>query len=115
MDAFHSAIHKGLLMNSFNYKPDEILPNDFGSALHLINSDAVVNIIQYGTYGEPSLELVCEWDDEIATFPTTDEIKAVVVKENLDLVAAAEAKASAIGKLKALGLTTEEVQEAFGL
>jgi hypothetical protein len=30
-------------------------------------------------------------------------------------VAAAETKASAIEKLKALGLTTEEVQEVFGL
>jgi len=30
-------------------------------------------------------------------------------------VAAAEVRASAIGKLKALGLTSEEVREAFGL
>jgi len=96
-------------------KPESVDPDDFGRVLHLINSDAVVNIMQYGTYGTPSLKLVCEWDDAVATFPTADEIKAVVVKENLDLVAAAKARVSAIEKLKALGLTTEEVQEVFGL
>tara|TARA_B110000263_G_C14892708_1_gene322523 strand:+ start:171 stop:548 length:378 start_codon:yes stop_codon:yes gene_type:complete len=71
-------------MNSFNDKPDEVLPDDFGFALHLINADAVVNIMQYGTYGTPSLRLVCEWDDEVATFPTADEMNAAVVKGNWD-------------------------------
>jgi hypothetical protein len=71
-------------MNSFNDKPDEVLPDDFGFALHLINSDAVVEIIQTGVYGTPSLKLVCEWDDEVATFPTADEMNAAVVKGNWD-------------------------------
>jgi hypothetical protein len=71
-------------MNSFNDKPDEVLPDDFGFALHLINSDAVVEIMQTGVYGTPSLELVCEWDDDVATFPTADEMNAAVVKGNWD-------------------------------
>jgi len=69
-------------MNSFNDKPDEVLPDDFGFALHLINSDAVVEIMQYGAYGTPSLKLVCEWDDEVATFPTADEMNEAVVVAN---------------------------------
>jgi len=28
--------------------------------------------------------LVCEWDDEVATFPTADEMNAAVVKGNWD-------------------------------
>jgi uncharacterized protein YjiS (DUF1127 family) len=71
-------------MNSFNDKPDEVLPDDFGFALHLINSDAVVEIMQTGVYGTPSLELVCEWDDDVATFPTADEMNAAVVIANWD-------------------------------
>ena len=71
-------------MNSFNDKPDEVLPDDFGFALHLINSDAVVNIMQTGVYGTPTLRLVCEWNDEVATFPTADEMNAAVVKGNWD-------------------------------
>ena len=71
-------------MNSFNDKPDEVLPDDFGFALHLINSDAVVEIMQTGTYGTPSLKLVCEWADEVATFPTADEMNAAVAIANWD-------------------------------
>jgi hypothetical protein len=71
-------------MNSFNDKPDEVLPDDFGFALHLINADAVVNIMQTGTYGTPSLRLVCEWDDDKGVFPTADEMNAAVVKGNWD-------------------------------
>ena len=67
-------------------KPAEIHADDFGFALHLINSDAVVEIMQYGTYGTPSLRLVCEWDDDKGAFPTADEMNAVVVKANWDRV-----------------------------
>ena len=67
-------------------KPAEIDADDFGFALHLINSDAVVEIMQYGTYGTPSLRLVCEWDDDKGAFPTADEMNAVVVKANWDRV-----------------------------
>lgn len=50
------------------------------------------------------------WDGNVFTFvePTPPEPTA-------EQVAAAKARVSAIEKLKALGLTTEEVQEAFGL
>jgi hypothetical protein len=71
-------------MNSFYDKPESVGVDDFGWALHLINTDAVVNIMQYGTYGTPSLRLVCEWDDDVATFPTVDEMNAAVVKGNWD-------------------------------
>ena len=67
-------------------KPAEIDADDFGFALHLINSDAVVEIMQYGTYGTPSLRLVCEWDDDKGVFPTADEMNAAVVKGNWDRV-----------------------------
>jgi len=73
-------------MNSFNDKPDEILPDDFGRVLHLINSDAVVQIMQYGIYGTPSLRLVCEWDDDKGVFPTDDEMNAVIAIANWDRV-----------------------------
>ena len=65
-------------------KPESISADDFGYALHLINSDAVVEIMQYGTYGTPSLRLVCEWDDDKGVFPTADEMDAAVVKGNWD-------------------------------
>ena len=65
-------------------KPESVGVDDFGFALHLINSDAVVQIMQYGTYGTPSLRLVCEWDDDKGVFPTADEMNAVVVIANWD-------------------------------
>ncbi len=66
-----------------NYeKPESVGADDFGFALHLINTDAVVEIMQYGTYGTPSLKLVCEWDDDKGVFPTADEMTAAVVKGN---------------------------------
>jgi len=65
-------------------KPESVGVDDFGFALHLINSDAVVEIVQTGVYGTPSLELVCEWDDEVATFPTADEMNAAVAIANWD-------------------------------
>ena len=67
-------------------KPESVSADDFGYALHLINSDAVVEIMQYGTYGTPSLKLVCEWDDDKGVFPTADEMNAAVVKGNWDRV-----------------------------
>ena len=67
-------------------KPESVSADDFGFALHLINSDAVVEIMQYGTYGTPSLRLVCEWDDDKGAFPTADEMNAAVVKGNWDRV-----------------------------
>ena len=66
------------------YKPASVGVDDFAFALHLINSDAVVEIMQYGTYGTSSLELVCEWDDDKGAFPTDDEMNAAVVKGNWD-------------------------------
>ena len=65
-------------------KPESVSADDFGYALHLINSDAVVEIMQYGTYGTPSLRLVCEWDDDKGVFPTADEMDAAVVIGNWD-------------------------------
>jgi uncharacterized protein YjiS (DUF1127 family) len=65
-------------------KPAEIHADDFGFALHLINSDAVGEIMQYGTYGTPSLRLVCEWDDDKGVFPTADEMNAAVAIANWD-------------------------------
>ena len=71
-------------MNSFNDNPASVNIDDFANALHLINSDAVVKVMQYGTYGTPSLRLVCEWDDDKGVFPTADEMNAAVVKGNWD-------------------------------
>ena len=65
-------------------KPESVGSDDFGHSLHIINSDAVVEIMQYGTYGTPSLRLVCEWDDDKGAFPTADEMNAVVVIANWD-------------------------------
>jgi len=65
-------------------KPESVAADDFGFALHVINTDAVGEIMQYGTYGTPSLRLVCEWDDAKGLFPTADEMNAVMVKANWD-------------------------------
>jgi len=65
-------------------KPESVSADDFGFALHLINTDAVVEIMQTGTYGTPSLKLVCEWDDDKGVFPTADEMNAAAVKGNWD-------------------------------
>ena len=67
-------------------KSESVGADDFGHALHLINSDAVVQIMQTGTYGTPSLRLVCEWDDDKGVFPTADEMNAAVVVANWDRV-----------------------------
>jgi hypothetical protein len=67
-------------------KPASVDADDFGFALHLINSDAVGEIMQTGVYGTPSLELVCEWDDDKGAFPTADEMNAAVVKGNWERV-----------------------------
>ena len=67
-------------------KPETVSADDFGYALHLINSDAVVEVIQHGTYGTPDLRLFCEWDDDKGVFPTADEMNAAVVKGNWDRV-----------------------------
>ena len=67
-------------------KPTEIHADDFGFALYIINSDAVGEIMQYGTYGTPSLRLVCEWDDDKGVFPTIDEMRAAIVKGSWDRV-----------------------------
>jgi uncharacterized protein YjiS (DUF1127 family) len=40
--------------------------------------------MQYGTYGTPSLRLVCEWDDDKGVFPTADEMNAAVAIANWD-------------------------------
>ena len=65
-------------------KPESIAADYFGFALHLINSDAVVEIVQTGTYGTPSLKLVCEWDDDKGVFPTAEEMNAAVAIANWD-------------------------------
>ena len=69
-------------MRSFHTKSDAILTDDFGLALSLINGAAVVEIVQTGVYGTPSLKLVCEWDDDKGVFPTDDEMNVAVVKGN---------------------------------
>jgi len=69
-------------MRSFHTKSDAILTDDFGLALSLINGAAVVEIVQTGVYGTPSLKLVCEWDDDKGVFPTDDEMNAAAVKGN---------------------------------
>ena len=65
-------------------KPDAISADDFGFALNLINSEAVMVIEGIGQYGTSNHKLVCEWNDEVATFPTADEMNAAVVKGNWD-------------------------------
>ena len=67
-------------------KPESVSADDFGYALHLINTRAVVEIMQYGTYGTPSLELVCEWDDTKGEYPTVDEMRAALVIADWDRV-----------------------------
>ena len=71
-------------MRSFHTKSDAILTDDFGLALSLINGAAVVEIVQTGVYGTPSLKLVCEWDDDKGVFPTADEMNAAVAIANWD-------------------------------
>ena len=65
-------------------KPDIVGADDFGFALNLINPEAIIQIMQYGTYGTSSLRLVCEWDDNKGAFPTADEMNAAVVIGNWD-------------------------------
>jgi len=67
-------------------KPDTVAADDFGFALNLINPEAIIQIMQYGTYGTSSLRLVCEWDDDKGVFPTADEMNAAVVVANWDRV-----------------------------
>ena len=69
---------------AFYDKPNSVSADDFGYALHLIDSDAVIEIEGTGIYGTSNHRLTCEWDDEVATFPTADEMNAAVVKGNWD-------------------------------
>ena len=65
-------------------KPYTVGADNFGFALNLINPEAIIEIMQYGTYGTPSLRLVCEWDDDKSVFPTADEMNAAVAIANWD-------------------------------
>jgi len=65
-------------------KPESVGPNDFGYSLNLINAAAIVVIEESGMVGTSSHRLFCDWDDDIATFPTADEMNAAVVKGNWD-------------------------------
>jgi hypothetical protein len=60
-----------------------------------------------------------EWQDEDSQVPTEEELQSqwqeVQTKVASAVQAKIEAKASAINKLQALGLTVEEVEVAFGL
>jgi hypothetical protein len=69
---------------AFYEKPDTVLAGDFGFALHLINSEAVIEIEGTGAFGTSHHKLVCEWDDDKGVFPTDDEMNAAVVKGNWD-------------------------------
>ena len=61
--------------------------------------------------------LVINYDDKEK--PTKEWLETELTRQqdawDTEQVVAAKARVSAIEKLKALGLTTEEVQEAFGL
>jgi hypothetical protein len=60
-----------------------------------------------------------EWHDEDSEIPTEEELQSqwqeVQAKVASEAQAKIDAKASAISKLQALGLTVEEVEVAFGL
>jgi len=71
-------------MSSFYKKPDDVLTNDFGFALSLINPEANIRITGSGEYGTRNHKLVCEWDEDKGVFPTADEMNAAVVKGNWD-------------------------------
>jgi len=61
---------------SFYTRPKEISQDDFGPGLFHLNSDAYINLEATGEYGTDSYNMVCEWNDEIAPFPTVAEIQA---------------------------------------
>ena len=73
-------------MSSFHNKPHDVLTNDFGFGLNLINSEALIAVVGTGEYGTRTHKLVAEWDDSKGAFPTSDEINAAVAKGNWDRV-----------------------------
>ena len=61
---------------SFYARPNNVAVNDFGPGLYAINSDASINLEANGTNPD---NLVCEWDDDIASFPSAEEINAAAL------------------------------------
>jgi hypothetical protein len=62
----------------FHEKPASIAVNEFGIGLTSINEGALKDIISSGDYGTSSYKQIAEWDEDIAPYPTEEEIQAAI-------------------------------------
>ena len=63
-------------------RPEGVAVNDFGFALSTINSGAFGGLEGNGEYGTDSYEQIAVWDDDVADFPTVEEMQQAALVGN---------------------------------
>ena len=63
---------------SFLYVLPFISKNEFGFGLSTINNEAFKGLESSGNYGTPSYNPIAVWDEDVAPYPTDEEIQAAI-------------------------------------
>ena len=63
-------------------RPEGIAINDFGFALSSVNEAAFGGLEGNGEYGTDSYEQIAVWDDDVADFPTVEEMQQAALVGN---------------------------------
>jgi len=59
-------------------RPSGISKNEFGFGLSTINNEAFKGLESSGNYGTPSYDPIAVWDEDVAPYPTDEEIHAAI-------------------------------------
>ena len=59
-------------------RPAGISKNEFGFGLSTINNEAFKGLESSGNYGTPSYNPIAVWDEDVAPYPTDEEIQAAI-------------------------------------
>ena len=62
----------------YNERPASIQANQFGFGLSTINDNAFKGLESAGTYDTPSYNPIAVWDEDVAPYPTDEEIQAAI-------------------------------------
>ena len=62
----------------YNERPASIQANQFGFGLSTINVEAFIGLEASGDLGTPSYKQLATWDEDIAPYPTEEEIQAAI-------------------------------------
>ena len=59
-------------------RPSGISKNEFGFGLSTINNEAFKGLESSGNYGTPSYDPIAVWDEDVAPYPTDEEIREAI-------------------------------------